>query len=303
MSLDRGLPALRCDSGHEHGFLDGYLSAQPEMIDELTERTFASFGYEWSSFSDIQSDDARYWDWYFRDVPFDVLEDATALDAGCGMGRYTFFTAGHVDTLVGLEGSDAARVAVTNLRDRPNAVVLRGDLREPPFADASFDFISCLGVLHHLPDPRTGFDVLRRLLKPGGWLLIYVYSRPETPGLRAFALRAAALLRRLTRRLPFDVLRLLSWPLALLLYVAFVVPGHLGERFRWPMLEALPLRAYRSYPVRSLWLDTFDRLSAPIEHRYTWAELSGWFADTDLQVESRRDEAGWFVLARRQSRS
>jgi hypothetical protein len=55
--------------------------------------------------------------------------------------------------------------------------------------------------------------------------------------------------------------------------------------------------AYRGKPLRSLVLDTFDRLSAPVEHRYVWRELAPWFHDAGLVVDAARDETGWFVLA------
>jgi hypothetical protein len=51
--------------------------------------------------------------------------------------------------------------------------------------------------------------------------------------------------------------------------------------------------------MRSLWLDTFDRLSAPIEHRYVWEELEPWYSANGLIVDSVRDESGLFILAHR----
>ncbi len=39
-----------------------------------------------------------------------------------------------------------------------------------------FDFISCVGVLHHLPAPQQGFDVICRALKPTGLAEIMVYD-------------------------------------------------------------------------------------------------------------------------------
>ncbi len=133
-------------------------------------------------------------------------------------------------------------------------------------------------------------------------MLLYLYSRPTGPGPRALGLAAAAVLRRTSVRFPRPILRLLSAPIALLLYVCVVVPGTLGDRFAINPLASLPLGTYRRRPLRSLWLDTFDRLGAPVEHRYTWRELDGMLRGADLEVETARDEAGWFVLARRRER-
>src|SRR5438045_1285674 len=92
-------------------------------------------------------------------------------------------------------------------------------------------------------------------------------------------------------RLPRPLLRVLAAPLAALLYVTLVLPGH--------VFKGLPLQTYRGRPLRSLWLDTFDRLSAPLEHRYVWSELEPWFTETHLEVQAVREEAGLYIVARR----
>jgi hypothetical protein len=95
------------------------------------------------------------------------------------------------------------------------------------------------------------------------------------------------------------VLKAVSAPIAALLYVGVVVPGAYGDRTASAGLSALPMHAYRGKPLRSLVLDTFDRLSAPVEHRYVWTELAPWFDRAGLVVDAARDETGWFVLAHR----
>jgi SAM-dependent methyltransferase len=39
-----------------------------------------------------------------------------------------------------------------------------------------FDYIDCCGVLHHLPEPQTGFDALSRALSPDGGIGLMVYA-------------------------------------------------------------------------------------------------------------------------------
>jgi SAM-dependent methyltransferase len=166
-------------------------------------------------------------------------------------------------------------------------------------APEAFEFISCLGVLHHLEQPRQGFDALVDLLAPGGLLLVYLYSRPSSFGLRSVALRTASGLRRATTKFPAPLLRTLSWPTALVLWLTVVRPGALLTSRRGPTDSSLPLAAYHGMPIRSLWLDTFDRLSAPIEHRYVWEDLRPWYAHRGLVVDAMREESGLFVLAHR----
>lgn len=42
--------------------------------------------------------------------------------------------------------------------------------------EGQFDFINCVGVLHHLPDPIRGIQTLALKLAPGGLMHIFVYA-------------------------------------------------------------------------------------------------------------------------------
>lgn len=291
---------LSCAGGHAISADQGYLDLSAESADLTAERTFESFGYEWNAFPALRAEDRTFWERYFADVDLSELHGRIGLDAGCGKGRYSYYTAQMLRGLIALDGSPAVAAAAGNLASSPNTIVVKADLLDPPCAASQFGFISCLGVLHHLTDPPEGFRSLVRLLAPDGLLLVYLYSRPASPGLRAAALSAAAALRRLTVRLPHRILRIACLPLSALLYAVIVVPGSLGTLMRSKRLQSLPLRAYRGQPVRSLWLDTFDRLSAPVEHRFSWPEVQPWFAAAGLQVEAVREDYGLTVLARRQ---
>jgi SAM-dependent methyltransferase len=287
-----------CASGHVTPERDGYLDASGEQqTDANTDKTFASFGYEWNTFADVRSEDAKFAEVYFRDLDFESLQGKVGLDAGCGKGRYTRFLAPHLDALVALDGSDSVIAAVRNLGEFDNVAVIKSDLRHAPFAEGSFGFISSLGVLHHLDDPHEGFRYLVSLLAPGGTMLLYLYSRPKELGARGVALKLSSAVRKLTVRMPHRVLKPVSAGVALGLKALVVLPGRVGDQRNIAALSGLPMSAYRDKPFRSLELDTFDRLSAPVEHRYIWSELEPWFVKAGMTVEAARDEAGWFVLA------
>jgi len=293
------LPAV-CARGHRFPTDQGYLDLSGEAApDGTTARTFESFGYEWNTFDDVREEDAQFAQVYFRDLDMQTLHGKIGLDAGCGKGRYTRFLAPHLDALVALDGSSAVEAAARNLGTYPNVLVVRSDLRTVPVAPGSIDFVTCLGVLHHLEDPRAGFRSLVRLLAPDGRILLYLYSRPSEFGARRLALSAAGAFRALTVRTPHRLLKLLSAPVAALLYLGVVQLGALGHRAGIGPLDRLPMAGYRGKPFRSLLLDTFDRLSAPVEHRYLWEELAPWFEAEGLVVDAHREEAGWFVLAHR----
>jgi SAM-dependent methyltransferase len=300
LRLQDGL--VLCRLGHSYPERGGWydFSGNVDETDIDTRRTLESFGYEWTAFGAITDEEEDFW-WHrnLGDVPLDEMRELVALDAGCGKGRFSRLTASRFRAIVALDGSAAVLSAARNLEDTPNAVVIRSDVRTIPFADEAFGFVMCLGVLHHLSDPKVGFDEVVRVLAPGGRILLYLYSRPERGGARRIGLRAASILRKATVRIPHRPLRGLSLPLAAVLYAGVVLPGRLGERRGVGALAKLPLDTYRGRSWRSLWLDTFDRLSAPVEFRYVWSELQPWFDDAGLEVETVRDEAGFFILARR----
>jgi SAM-dependent methyltransferase len=297
--LPRDAP-VRCANGHAYPQNGGYLDLSgDDRADVTTARTFESFGFEWNAFDDVRNEDAEFAEVYFRDLDMASLQGLIGLDAGCGKGRYTRFLAPHLAGLVALDGSSAVEAAARNLASFDNVFVVKADLRRAPVVAGSIDLVTCLGVLHHLADPRAGFASLARMVAPGGRLLVYLYSRPARRDVRSFALAAARLLRLVTVRLPHRVLRALCAPVALALYVGVVGLGDRAERAGWERLARLPMASYRGKPWRSLFLDTFDRLSAPVEHRYLWDELEPWFSAEGLTVEAVREEAGWFVLARR----
>jgi len=111
----------------------------------------------------------------FRRRKFDVSGCRSILDVGSGAGQILghLLKRSHSDArLVGFDLSyQMLRRARSRLHsDRPSYVA--GDLTQLPFADNSFDCITCGWVIEHLPDPRPGLRELSRVLQPGGRLFL-----------------------------------------------------------------------------------------------------------------------------------
>jgi SAM-dependent methyltransferase len=99
-----------------------------------------------------------------------VPTGARVLDAGCGSGR-TLEELRPFGEVFGIElNSEAAEIA----RERGGFDVRIGRLEELPWEPATFDLITCLDVIEHTPDDRVTLTELRRVCKPGGWLLVTV---------------------------------------------------------------------------------------------------------------------------------
>jgi len=66
-----------------------------------------------------------------------------------------------------------------------NASVLPGTLEDAKFEDCSFDIITMWDVLEHVTDPMRTLKEVKRILKPGG-LLVINYPRIDDPLARIF---------------------------------------------------------------------------------------------------------------------
>jgi len=126
------------------------------------------------------------------------------LDLGCGHGRFLRWLAPRADALIGLDRSARLlTVAGEALSSDPLSVpcgLLFGSAQEIPLADASVDRITCVRVLQHLPDQDRALAEVRRVLKPGGTLILVQYNWASPHGLiRAAKLPVKAALRHLIR--------------------------------------------------------------------------------------------------------
>ncbi|MFM1843158.1 MAG: hypothetical protein RLZZ490_1900 [Cyanobacteriota bacterium] len=105
------------------------------------------------------------------------------LDAGCGTGVGTEYLAylNPEAEICGVDLSEGAlKVAQTRLQQ--SGVMRDGisfhhlPLEQADQLPGQFDYINCVGVLHHLPDPIAGIQALAAKLAPGGLFHIFVYA-------------------------------------------------------------------------------------------------------------------------------
>jgi demethylmenaquinone methyltransferase / 2-methoxy-6-polyprenyl-1,4-benzoquinol methylase len=88
---------------------------------------------------------------------------------------------------------------------RPRLLVA-GDAIQLPLADASVDGVTIAFGLRNLPEPGQGLLEFRRVLRPGGRLVVCEFSTPVVPVLRG------VYRRYLTRLMPVAARRLTSDP-------------------------------------------------------------------------------------------
>ena len=127
-----------------------------------------------------------------------TLRDATVLDVGCGGGLLS-------------EALAQACAKVTAIDLAPNLLKvarlhglesgIKVDYRELPVevlaeeAPASFDAITCMEMLEHVPEPASIINACATLLKPGGRLFLSTLNR--TPAAFALAIVGAEYVARM----------------------------------------------------------------------------------------------------------
>ena len=107
-----------------------------------------------------------------------LVDDATApiLEVGCGTGQ-TLPWYPHGARIVAF---DPNREALRRARSRrPDAALFCGSVERLPFADECFATVVSALVLCSVPEPARGLAEIRRVLRPGGRLLMleHVHAR------------------------------------------------------------------------------------------------------------------------------
>lgn len=111
----------------------------------------------------------------YPDVLAEVIKESffDLLDAGCGTGAMLgMFKNDHPDK--NYTGIDLSQKMIETAKkkklDGVHFVV--GDCENLPFAENSFDVVTCSMSFHHYPNPEKFFQSLHRILRPGGRLIL-----------------------------------------------------------------------------------------------------------------------------------
>ncbi len=97
------------------------------------------------------------------------------LEAGSGAGRFTEVLLKHNALVHSFDYSNAVEANAANNGSSERLTLAQGDIRKIPFAKQSYDYVICLGVIQHTPDPEESIRCLWEMLKPGGTLVIDHY--------------------------------------------------------------------------------------------------------------------------------
>jgi ubiquinone/menaquinone biosynthesis C-methylase UbiE len=105
-----------------------------------------------------------------------LANGARALDAGCGPGLLTVDLARRGLEVHGLDFSAGMLREAAHYQDaalpscRP--ALVQGDVERLPYEDGAFDLVCSAGVIEYLPADEPSLREFRRVLRPGGFLIV-----------------------------------------------------------------------------------------------------------------------------------
>jgi ubiquinone/menaquinone biosynthesis C-methylase UbiE len=217
---------IRDTTGKEAG-MSKTDSERTERLKRKWQKEAPTYDRRMGFFERVLFEDGR--EWVCSRASGEVLEVAV------GTGRnFPFYPAG-----VRLTGIDLSPAMLEIARKRADELSLNADLRESdaqelPFADASFDTVVCTLSLCNIPDDRRAIAEMKRVLRPGGRLLLLDHVRATSK----VWLSVQRVLEPLSWR--FSCENLLRRPLEHVLAEGFEVERR--ERYKAGIVERLSAR-------------------------------------------------------------
>lgn len=255
-----------------------------------------SFAFQWSRWPRVQFESEniggpmeghtlRMWERITSVVDKD-LHGATIGDFGCGTGRFVEIVRRKHGRVIGLDLSNSVDIAHFNFEGDPNVMICQADVLHPPLREESLDGAFSIGVLHHTPAPRRGFEKLVHCVKSGGWIAMSVYGKGgyyDFPSVRLW-------------RWVFRALRPVFGHYAPLAYT-YATTRMLRPLVGVPLI-GVALRGLFPFvklpDIRWSLLDTYDSVTPVYQSAHTANEVREWFRECGLANISASD---WGITA------
>jgi SAM-dependent methyltransferase len=247
---------------------------------------------------------AQFEDW-MRPIHPATFAGKSVLELGFGNGSLLYHVgACGPSRLVGVELGDTLARTRENLAHLPPGILElhRGDLTKVDLGP--FDYVYCIGVLHHLAAPEEGFYAVLRHTRPGGHFHCWVYAAEGNEVVIHFV----DPMRRVVSRLPWWLTKYgFAFPLSLP-YFAY---AKAVRRLPPKVAERMPLGEYsRWIGERDLGFFrhvAFDQLVSPRTAYIPRDAVDRWLRHSDVDPTStyviRRNGNSWKFGGRRKGGS
>ncbi len=175
------MSAEKHDTVKPHPVLSGYYSTETERR-ECVDDMFDSSAVYYDRINSIMSFGSGKWYRRTALIRAGLKEGCHVLDVGAGTGVVSVLS----QEIVGENGNviavDPSEGMLAVARENGVKNITQGMGEKLPFPDNSFDFVTMGYALRHVTDLAVLFSEYRRVLKPGGKILILEITKPK-PGI------------------------------------------------------------------------------------------------------------------------
>jgi SAM-dependent methyltransferase len=247
------------------------------------------FGYEWDKYSYI---DQKYEDQlenWLGPVNKDYFLNKTILDAGCGMGRNSYWSLKWgAKKLIAFDfdhrSVNRAKETLKEFGDK--AEVIYKSIYEINWKQ-SFDIVFSIGVIHHLKDYEKALNNLYQSLKPGGKMIVWVYGREGNE----WIVRLVDPIRKnITSKLPLPIVHFLSYFCSIPLYLFVKI-------FRGPSGYLKQISSFKFKHIHSI---VFDQLIPEVANYWPKQEINEIFSKIngikDFSINRPNNNLGWTIV-------
>lgn len=206
------------------------------------------------------------------------------LDCGCGGGQHINFVAPYAHSVTGVD-LNALSAAKAHTQSLQNVTLVEADLAEMDLGK-QFDIVYCIGVLHHTDDPEKTFRSIAKHCKPGGRVIVWVYSY-EGNFLNRTILEwmKRLLLLRLPRSINLAIAHVLTVVVSIPVYTIYLLPLPFLPYFEY-------FKNWRQLRYKRNLLNVFDKLNAPQTWFIRRKQIEQWFAGdewSDVHISPYRN--------------
>jgi len=264
--------------------------------------TIESFGDEWLKFNEFTEDEISIAGNQYFDIVNESLlnKNSVVLDLGCGSGRWTKFIANKVKLVESVDPSTAVFSAVKLNFYEPNVRVTQASVSNLPFSNGSFNFIICLGVLHHIPDTQLALIDAVKKLKTGGSILLYLYYSIDDRGfLYQLMFKFSTVFRIVISKMPKAIKKFTCDIISIFIYYPLIFIPKLfylifGKKY-W--INKMPLSYYADKSFHIIRNDALDRFGTPLEQRFSKPEITKMMKNAGLSnINFSENQPFWHMI-------